>query len=167
MKIDHHLKDVFEFAKQMELDGKGLYERELKHTTDPGLQNILQMLIKAEQNHYEIFDNMQKGKKVKIVKTDFGKVKNIFQKMQDSGQVTVQSKDHAKFYEKLHAIEEKAEKFYRKEAENTSDEEVKKALLEIADEEHRHVVLMANMKKFVSRPKQWVEDAEFNHMDEY
>ena len=43
------IKEIIEFAKQAELDGKALYEQELAKTEDPGLRKILKMLIEAEE----------------------------------------------------------------------------------------------------------------------
>ncbi|MDA3850867.1 MAG: hypothetical protein PF447_06310 [Spirochaetaceae bacterium] len=36
-----------------------------------------------------------------------------------------------------------------------------------ADEEHRHYHLIDNIEELLLRPKQWVEDAEFNHLEDY
>lgn len=165
MKLTSHLKDVFEFAKKMEIDGRKLYETELKKTDDPGLKSILRMLIEAEKNHYEIFDAMQNQKSEPVIKTSLAKVKNVFQKMSKQPGLIV--KDHSEFYKKIQKIEEDTEAFYRKEAAATTEPEAKQALLQIADEEHRHVILVATLTEFVSHPQTWIENAEFNKLKDY
>lgn len=167
MEINDHLQDVLEYAKKMELDGKKRYEEEIEKTENVGLKNILKMLVEAEQNHFEIFEGMQKDMKISVLHTSFGEIKNIFQKMKESGEMIVSSDDHAEFYKKVKEIEEKSEKFYRDEAEKTDDDEVMQVLNEVADEEHRHVILMDNLIEYASKPQQWVENAEFNQMEEY
>jgi len=167
MEINDHLNDVFEYAKKMEMDGKKMYEEELAKTENEGIKNILRMLVDAEDNHFEIFDNMQKKQKTPVKHMSLKEVKNIFQEMKDSGEEVVCSHDHLEFYQKLKNVEEETEKFYRDEADKAEDADVKEVLNEIADEEHRHVILMDNLAEFAKKPQQWVEHAEFNHMEEY
>ncbi|MGM5484162.1 MAG: ferritin family protein [Nanobdellota archaeon] len=167
MEINEHLQRVFEHAKQMELDGKQLYLNEIERTEDPGIRKILQMLADAEQNHYEIFDSLQKQHKVDIKPTSMVEIKNIFTDMKEKGEKLATSPDHAEFYEKVKDIEEKTEDEYRKEAKDTENLEVKEVLLKIADEEHRHYKLMESFIRMCRNADQWVENAEFNHLDEY
>jgi len=35
----------------------------------------------------------------------------------------------------------------------------------IADEEHTHWALIENVLQFLDRPKQWLENAEWNNLD--
>ncbi len=161
------MNDIFEFAKQMELDGKRMYLEHMRKVDNPGIKRILKMLADEEQNHYEIFDAMQKGKDVLLKPIDIDKVKNVFQQMSDSGEEIDVSGDEVAFYEKSKEIEKKSEELYRKKAIEISDHDMKQKVNDIADEEHRHMLIMQDMIGFMLNPKQWVEDAEFNHMDEY
>ena len=167
MEVKDHLTEVFEFAKKMELDGKAKYEEELAKTEDPGLKSILKMLIDAEVNHYEVFDAMQQKHSKEVIHTSLKDVKNIFQEIKEKGEKIITSEEHADFYLKAKEIEEKAEETYRKEAQACEDEEVKKILIEIADEEHRHVILMQSLHEMVLNPNQWVENAEFNEINDF
>jgi len=46
--------------------------------------------------------------------------------------------------------------------------EAQRALIHrIAKEEKRHAVVLENIIEMILRPEQWVENAEFNHMEEY
>ena len=162
------IKEIIEFAKQAELDGKALYEQELAKTEDPGLRKILKMLIEAEENHYDYFDSLEDGDdEVEIQSTSLKGVRNIFQEMREDGETIVTSPDHLDFYEKVLGIEEKAEQFYRDAAESVSEQKVKDAILKIADEEHRHAIMAKSFTDMVRNPSQWVENAEFNNMDDY
>jgi hypothetical protein len=37
----------------------------------------------------------------------------------------------------------------------------------VAGEEHKHYLLLERIIDFVSRPEQWLEDAEFYHLEDY
>jgi hypothetical protein len=43
----------------------------------------------------------------------------------------------------------------------------KELLNRIADEENRHYFLLDHMIEFIGRPQTWIEDAEFNHLQDY
>ncbi|RME30133.1 MAG: rubrerythrin, partial [Candidatus Zixiibacteriota bacterium] len=59
-----------------------------------------------------------------------------------------------------------AEDFYREKAGEVDNDTQKDILLRIADEEHRHWVTMQNVIQFLDRPKHWLEDAEWGHLDD-
>lgn len=157
--------DIFETAKQMEQDGIKRYEEELTKTQDEGLKSILQMLIEQEKKHYNLFDSMQKKSSVEFKKDEFKNVKNVFQQMKEKGDTL--PKDHVEFYKKAMEIEKESEKMYKQLAEQQDDEGSTKVILSIADEEHKHAVLIQNIIDILENADAWVEDAEFNHMTEY
>lgn len=161
------MNDIFEFAKKMEMDGKANYLEHKEKISNPAIKRILQMLADEEQNHYDIFDAMQKGADVELEPIDLKEVKNVFQEMKDKGEGFDVSGDEVDFYEKAKEVEKNSEELYRKKAEELEDEHMKAKVNEIADEEHRHMLLMQDLIDFIRQPQQWVENAEFNHMDEY
>lgn len=168
--IDDKYNEVFEHAKQMEVDGKSLYEEELAKTENAGLRKILEMLIKAEQNHYEIFCALQLKHKVPVIQTSIADIKTIFSEMKENGEEIVTSDEHSDFYEKVKEIEIKAEEYFRNNAEKAAaegNEKLSQIFTDLANEEHRHVILMTSLLEMTRNPQQWVEDAEWNHMDEY
>lgn len=170
MKIAEKFTEVFEHAKQMEIDGKTLYEEELAKTDSAGLKKILEMLIKAEENHYEIFCALQLKHKVPVIKTSIPEIKTIFSNMKESGEEIVTSAEHSDFYEKVKEIEIKSETYFRKNAESAKQEgydKLAEIFTDLADEEHRHVILMEGLLEMTRNPQQWVEDAEWNNMEEY
>ena len=157
--------DAFDYAKRMELDGIRLYEEELNRTKNPGLKTILNMLIQQEKKHYDLFDFMSKSTDVDMTKASFKGIKNIFDEIKDKGEVF--PKEELDFYDKILKIEEDSETFYRKMAQDIEDENVKAQILQIADEEHKHFIIINNLIMMVNRPNSWVEDAEFNHLEDY
>ena len=60
--------------------------------------------------------------------------------------------------------EKEAYSFYEQKAKECDDPTEKQILLTFAQEERRHYRLLENVIEFVSRPEQWLEDAEYVNM---
>ena len=70
-------------------------------------------------------------------------------------------------YQKAREIEKQAKSFYQEKADEVEDIAQKKIFNLLAAEEQKHYFLLDNIVEFVSRPQQWLEDAEFFHLEEY
>ncbi len=154
--------DVLEIAKNMELEGKELYETQMKKTNDEGLKKILKMLAEQEQEHYNIFNALQKQNPLKIKKESFKEVKGVFKELRKDI-----PQDHIEFYKKVLEIEKKSQQLYEEIAEKQEDLEKKEIIERIAKEEHKHWIIIKNIIDYIKRPEQWVEDPEFHHLDDY
>lgn len=154
--------DIYEVAKGLELEGKELYEAQAKKTDDEGLKNILLMLAQQEQEHFNIFDSLQKKRPLKIKRESFKGISEVFKDLRKD-----LPKDQVDFYKKVLDIEKKSEAFYEKIALEQESEEAKEVILRIAKEEHKHWVIVKNIIDYIKRPDQWVEDAEFHHLEDY
>ena len=65
------------------------------------------------------------------------------------------------------AAEQRAERFFAELAKTTTDESVRKAALELQDEEREHVELVRAWMARVPRPeKDWAEDPDPPRMDD-
>jgi len=164
--------NAFEYAMNMELDGKKYFEEQAQKMTEPALKRIFEELANDEERHYQIFKAMASGKnpeyeeafKTSILAT----AKNIFQKLSESGAKVEDFPSNIKdVWIKARDIEDNAETFYREQAEKTEDAAQKKIWIRIAEEEHKHWVAMNNVVNFIDRPNQWLEDAEWNHMESF
>lgn len=160
--------NIFDFAITMEKEGEQYYRELAAKFPVEGMQKILNMLADDEVKHRQIFEKMKDDEDTGIVETRvLLEAKTIFSQMKEdkidpaagSGQVDV--------YKKAQEMEAKSESFYREKAAEVDDESQKDILLKIADEEKRHFHLLRNIIEFVSRPQQWIEDAEFTHLEEY
>jgi rubrerythrin len=154
--------NIFEIAKKMEVEGKTLYENQLKITTNEGLRAILKMLIQQEQSHYETFDMMEKHthKKIKINHVDG--IKGYFQELKDKHI----PKEQLKFYEMVLVTEQNAQKFYKELADKQTDKEARMQIIEIMEEEALHEIIISNLIKFIKGPLDWTENAEFNELED-
>lgn len=159
--------NVFEYAKQMETDGRDFYLEIAEKAPATGVKNILQLLADEELNHYNIFEAMEQGRPSESLKRiDFENVKNIYSKMKDSGESLDFGNEQLDYYKKALSIEEDSVTFYTNEAQKTDNATLKDQLLKIADEEKRHVHIVDTLFEFVRRPKQWLENAEWSHVGE-
>ncbi|MCJ7498533.1 MAG: rubrerythrin, partial [candidate division Zixibacteria bacterium] len=71
------------------------------------------------------------------------------------------------FYRKAQEMEEKSYKFYMNMSNKAEIESQRKIFLKLAEQEKKHMFLLENLVEFISRPETWVENAEFNHLDDY
>ncbi|MBS1260944.1 MAG: hypothetical protein MAG453_00261 [Calditrichaeota bacterium] len=162
--------NVFDFAMQMEKDGEAFYRDLAMKTRNKGLSTVLTMIADEEVKHYNIFKSMKEGSDAQqsLPPSDLMKnTKNIFKEMSERGEEFPEEAEHRKYYEKAKAIEDEAVAFYTEKAEETDSDYERDMLLAIADEERRHSRLFQEFIDFVARPNQWLEDAEWNHLEDY
>jgi len=159
--------NIFDFAMQMEKDGESYYRELAKKSNNKGLESILNMLADEEVKHYNLMKVM-KSKAPDLSDTQILKdVKNIFAKIKESPDSLNPASDQKEAYQKAQKLEQQSEDFYRQKA-NEMDEEGKKSiLLKIAEEEKKHYFILENIIEFISRPDGWLEDAEFNKLEDY
>ena len=78
--------DIYEFAMQMELDGRNFYLELAGKAKEQGLQSIMEMLAADEMKHYNILQDM-KIKKPSMAKTKvLDDAKNVFKEMRFKGE---------------------------------------------------------------------------------
>lgn len=163
--------NVFEFAMQMEQDGRQFYLDNAEKTDQPELKKILLELADDEAKHYAIFKALRDGKFAEYKETEkttiFSTVKNVFTELKEQGKDFTFSPDSQRIWAEAREVEKKSEKFYREKADELEDAKAKEILHKIADEEHRHWVTMDNVIKFLDRPNHWLEDAEWSNLEEY
>lgn len=160
--------DIYDFAMKMEKDGEAYYRELAERTGNSGLRNILAMLADAEMRHYHLFRGLRENSPVEASDSPIlEEVKNVFVKLKEQERAAGVDSSEADLYRKAQAIEEESRDFYRSKAEEVGDEARREIFLRIAEEEQKHYLILENIIAFVSRPEQWLEDAEWYHLDEY
>ena len=159
--------DIFDFALKMEKDGEGFYREIAAKTKNKGLQVILTMLADEEVKHYQAIERMKLNELKTVRSSILNKAKNIFVEMKEQGQEFEAEKEQIALYEKAQEIEKKSQDFYNEKAKQADSEDQKNLLIDLAKEEEKHYFLLENIIKLVSKPKQWLEDAEWYHLEEY
>jgi rubrerythrin len=159
--------NAYDFAMQMERDGERYYCELAEKTENNGLKSILTMLAEAEVAHYRLFRDMKANLEVRAHDTRIlEEVKNVFQELKETGPMGVDS-SQTELYRKALDIEKKSRDFYLAKVEETEDNEQRGVLLRIAGEESRHHQIVEGILDFGSRPEQWLEDAEWYHLQDY
>ncbi|MFC1503971.1 ferritin family protein [Spirochaetota bacterium] len=161
--------DIFEFAMQMEKDGEAMYREIADRSAHHGIKNIFTMLADDEKKHYIVFEKMKEGSTATVDDTQvLENTKNIFMKIKENKEnIPGTGPSHKAAYENAREIEKKSIEFYESKAEKVEGRAQKDMIIRIAEEEKKHAFLVENMIEFISRPESWVEDAEFNHLEEY
>ena len=161
--------NVFEFAMQMEKDGESFYREIAAQAGDEGIASIMNFLAGEEVKHYNIFKRMSGGQSGDLEKSHLlTDVKNIFQTMRDAGgEKSFDTEKQIPLYRKAQELEKKSENFYLDKAKESTIEAERDLLMQIAEEEKRHYMVLETIIDFVQRPTRWLEDAEWNNMEEY
>lgn len=160
--------DVFDYAMQLEKDGEGYYREAAALSQAKGIKKIMTMLADAEVKHYNVFKQMKESKPFQLPEATILKdVKNVFVAMREEGGMEAIGTSEASLYRKAQEIEKKTEDFYTEQAGQVSDDAQKEMFLQVAKEENKHYLILDQIIEFVSRPDQWLENAEWYHLDEY
>ena len=161
--------DIFQFAKQIELDGISFYQEAANNTTLPGLKKIFELLINEEQKHYFYFDVLAQDFKTEPMKPfPVSDAKDIFRQLRENNEGDDLTVEQIKIYEKAWEFEKRSEKFYREQAALITDDKQKTLIMLIAEEEKKHVLFVGELVAYLTRPSQWVEHADFSQLkDDY
>jgi rubrerythrin len=161
------MTNILEYAMQMEKDGEDYYRQLARQTSNKGLHTILTMLADEEVKHYNVIERMQIKEPNMTETTILTDAKNIFVQTKESGESFDFDINEAELYKKARDIEKKSRDFYTEKADDVTEEYQKEIFLILADEENKHYLLLDNIIEFVSRPEQWLENAEFFHLEDY
>jgi rubrerythrin len=160
--------NVFEYAMQMEKDGEAYYRDMASKCNSEGLGKILTMLADDEVGHYKAFKRLKESSSPEVVETVvLTNAKNVFAEMREKQQDFDFDLSEVELYKTAVEVEMKSAAFYKEKAEEMDNPEAKETFLKIAGDELKHQFLLENMIDFLSRPTRWVEDAEFNHLEDY
>jgi len=159
---------VFDLAMQMEKDGEKYYRDLAEMTPNSGLKNILAMLAEDEAKHIQVLQKLKDSVKTELASTPIlSHSKNIFQRLREEKNWEKLPDTQVGLYRKAKDIETQSFQFYMDKARESGDPRVQKMFFLIAEEEKRHEFLLEHVLQFVSRPQAWLENSEFNHLDQY
>ncbi|UCG60313.1 MAG: ferritin family protein [Candidatus Zixiibacteriota bacterium] len=161
--------NIFDFAMQMELDGKAFYEKMARDTADAELKKVLIMLAEEENKHYHIFKKLREGE---VPGTEgvgsahsetLSAVKNIFRELSTNGEHGDFTKDEKSIWSEALLIEEKSENFYREKAQTEPDVQKRSILTMIANEERNHIYLIDSVLTYMKFPDTFSDTAQFKN----
>lgn len=155
-----------EFAINMEMDSKRFYMQQAEKTEDSGLKSIFHTLAEEESIHARILKNRAETLSYELVDT-YAEIKNIFVEIGKYKNMIRQLPDALDVYTIALEGEKKSLELYqemRKEATSENDQKIFDFLIE---QEKDHCIVAEQLVEMVSRPKEWVESAEFGVRKEY
>lgn len=162
--------NVFDYCMQMEADGRAYYLDHAERVTMPALKQILHNLADDELKHYNLFKALRDGSAAEYKNSEATKIlantKNVFVRLREIESGAAMGTDPRTVWQKAQDVEKESEEYYRKEADKLSDANQKLILNKIADEEHKHWVALQHVMEYLDRPKSFLENAEWNALDE-
>jgi len=160
--------NIYEFAMEMEKDGEKYYRELAQKTNDPGMRSILQMLADDEVKHYNAIQEMMQGQDTGFADTEILKnSKNVFAQMEAADANITLDSNQVDLYREARDIEQKSVDYYLEKSEKADQESHRTLFARLANEEKKHYRLLDNIIELLMRPQEWIENAEFNHLEEY
>lgn len=158
--------DVFQYALNQEQLAEEKYRALAAECNDKGLQTILTMLAEEEAKHSALLKAMQAGSP-DIPETDLlPQAKAVFETMQGQKAFDLNA-SQVDVLKQAQTLEKKNEDFYREQAQAHAGRPQEGIFSALAAEEKKHYFLLDNIIEFMSRPNEWLENAEFNHLEDY
>ncbi len=160
--------NLFETAKQIELEGEQSYRKLAENATDEGLRTIFTLLAENEVEHYKAFDEMERKAELTFSGTDFiREAKDVFQGMTKRAASYNENTPQEEVYKAALLGEQKSVEFYNSLLQKEEDKANRAVIEQIISEEKNHVRLLENMVDFLEQPMTWLENAEFAKIEEY
>jgi rubrerythrin len=160
--------DIFEYALQMERDGEAFYRQIAEKAGNTGIKTIVTMLADEEAKHYKAIERIRRSGSGQMPETSIlDDAKNVFVQMKNEPDEFAADQEQVELYQKARQIEEQSQQFYEEKAGQVDRSDQKQLFERLAAEEAKHYFLLGNLIDFVSRPEQWLENAEWYHLEEY
>jgi len=160
--------NVFDFAMQMEKDGKTHYEKLAAGTPIVGLKKIFSMLAADEQKHFETIQAMKTGANDAMAGSiALDEAKNVFQGLMNDRTLPGVLKKDLDGYLYAMKVEADSVKLYEDMAKKENRADVVQLLLKIANEEKKHYNIMENLYDFVLAPQNFLAWGEFSNLKEF
>jgi len=161
--------NIFDYAIQMELDGKAFYEKLAEESETDGLKSIFRSLALDEQKHYDVFMQMkEQGAVMSMVDSEaLDGAKNVFTQLQERGIAPGADAKNLEAYQYAMQVESDSATLYQEAADKEANQEIKDILLRIAVEERKHLNIIENVFEFVNAPNQNLVWAEFSNLKDF
>ena len=161
--------NVFDHAIKLEQDGKTYFERLAADTKSAELKNIFTLLAAAEGEHLATMEAMKSGADpAKAESKALDKsctIKNDFTKLLEQRETAAELRGDPDGYKHaIKALEEEI-RLYEVMAKNETNEETRKLVLQIIEEEKRHLSIIENIYDFLESPHTYLAWGEFSNLN--
>lgn len=160
--------NYLEFAINMELEGEKYYLEQAEKNKDNSLSTVFTMLAKDERNHAEILKKQVNKLPFELEGTKvMTKYKSIFDGTEDLKSHINGIKEQLDVYRLALEKEKESIELYKKMLSETDNDDEKLLFRYLIEEEKLHYRIFDEIIEHVSRPKEWVESAEFGLRKKY
>jgi len=163
--------NIYDFAINFEIESRKLYKKYAEESGNENLRGVFLGLAEDEKRHENILRQLKEEKKIDEVDSDIiSTAKEAFQLISKDLSDTKDNifpQQQVDVYKKAKEIEVDSYKFYNDKAAETEIPEVEKVFKRLAEEEKKHERIIDNVIEMVNRPNTWLEDAEWNHLEDY
>ena len=154
--------DILVYAIKMELDGEKYYQEQAELNRENSLYRIFTDLANDERDHAKILEDKLRGSFYRLDAPVRASVQNVFERL--TGQEAC-CMEQADTYKMALEKEKQSIDLYKKMLNESDGDKQLYEYLIAQEEEHYNII--EEIIRFVNRPKEWVEDAEFGKSEEY
>jgi rubrerythrin len=157
--------DILDFAINMEMEGNKYYTAQAEANKDTGLAVVFGILAEDELKHAGLIKEKKAGGAFSSKKVKKSEAENLFaDKSQKISDITA-SPEQLDAYRFALEKEKESIDLYK---ELSQKAEGGRELFEfLIGEEEKHFKIINDMVEMLSRPKEWVESAEFGIREDY
>lgn len=165
--------DFLDFAKEIETRGIEQYSLLANTMQVKELSGIFAYMADQEKLHYELFDSWQRnghgGTQELPVETVLGKAKDAFENL--AGHFNVRNfiapNNYEHAYKQALEFENKSIALYEETLPKMDDDNQRSVLKLIIDQEKAHARYITVLMEFLRHPGEWLENAEWHHLEEF
>ncbi len=160
--------DALELALSLELDLEKYYKEQAEKNKNNSLNIVFTMLAKEEEKHADILLG-----KADLFTMSVNEESILIESRKVFGQLKDFESDISDLPSQLDSylfaldMEHKSLDFYHGLKDNAQDEHAQKTYDYLIKQEEIHCVLLEELVKLTTRPKEWVESAEFGIREDY
>jgi rubrerythrin len=160
--------DILKVAIEMENEGEKFYLEQEAKNENYGLKAVCSLLAKEEAKHRQIVESMIQGSPSDLKETDLEKcIKEIYPG-DEQFEIEIKAQpDQFDFYRMAMEKEQKSIDFYKGILEKSEEDEEKKILRFLIEQEKKHFKLFDEMSQMLRRGDEWVEAPEFGLRKDY
>lgn len=160
--------DVLQFALEMELEGELFYRRQSGKYAETPLKTVFDGLAKDEAKHAGILrSKMDAAAYALKAQEKLSGRKNLFSGLKDYKPPVEEMPDQAALYHAALEMEQRSIDLYTDLRTKAADAQTQALFDFLIQEESRHYQILEDVFRFVNRPNEWVESAEFGLREEY
>jgi rubrerythrin len=157
-----------EFAFQMENEGEQFYLKQAENFLETDLCVVFRILAATEHIHAGLLKARLTGLPVDLPEDQsMASARSVFGKIPDLHNLDESLPDQMDAYSLATGVEQRSIDLYLGLLQTASDPSTQALLRFLLKQEQEHLALFDELTLLLSRPKEWVESAEFGPREEY